>query len=103
MAGLTKEPIMHNFTECPNCGGKNTLAGDTLQKQIEEGKMPKESKAFIYQHQSVIAKQSGWLSAPMIITFFDVCSDCGTVYCIHAEERVIVNKPPPMNNTFSRS
>jgi hypothetical protein len=100
---MTKETIVHNFTTCPNCGGVHTLANDVLQTQIEKGAMPKESKAFIFQHQSVIARATGWLSAPLVITFFDVCSDCGTTYCVHAEEKVIINNGnvPKSNGKFS--
>ena len=74
-----------SFTKCPNCGGEHTLADDVLQKEIEKGRMAKETKAFLFQHQSIIAKPTGWLSAPIITTFYDVCVDCGTVRCTHAK------------------
>ena len=105
MPGLNNQPKIHSFTKCPSCGGTRTLANTILQEQIKAGKMPKDSKAFIYQHQSLIAKATGWLSAPIILTFFDVCSDCGTAYCVHAEERMAVvgNKMPPAGQGFSNS
>lgn len=88
--GKDGQPIIHDFTKCPVCAGTHTLANDILQKEIEKGRMPKSSKAFLYQHQSIMAKPTGWLSAPIIITFYDACSDCGTTYCVHAEERVVI-------------
>ena len=93
---------------CARCSGMflGALLGLVYQAaQGKKGKMPPNSKAFIYQHQSMIAKPAGWLSAPIILTFFDVCSDCGTVYCVHAEERVVVpgSKLPPSGQGFSNS
>ena len=91
---MTQIPVK-DFTQCPNCQSTKRVAGEVLLRQIEAGKMPKTSIAYLFTHQSVIAAGT-WLSAPMIISYYDVCEDCGTVYCIHVEERVAVAgaKPP---------
>jgi len=96
-----------DFTKCPNCASKKKLANEVLLKQIEKGNMPKNSRAFLYTHQSIIAGQPGtWLSAPVVISFYDVCVDCGTVYCIHAEIQTAVQggkNIPKSGNPFSNS
>ena len=89
---MTEEnkPTALNFTKCPNCGSERLQANEVLKTQIEKGAMPKTSKAFLFQQQSIIAKASGWLSAPMVLSFYDVCMDCGTVVCIHSEVRTAI-------------
>lgn len=79
-----------DFAQCPNCESTKHVANEVLQEQIEKGRMPKDSKAFLFQHQSIIAKSMQWLSAPIILSFYDVCADCGTVYCIHAEVQTAI-------------
>jgi len=95
-----------DFPNCPKCGSGRRLAGETLKVEVEKGKMPKQSNAFLFQHQSIIAKDMHWLSAPVIVSFFDACVECGTVYCIHAETKLAVQggkNLPKSGNLFSPS
>jgi len=85
MTDETKKTRNFDFPICPYCGSTERLAGTTLAKQIEKGVMPKESTAYLFTHQSIIAKDMKWLSAPVIISFYDVCEKCGATWCIHAE------------------
>jgi len=100
---LPEKPTILNFTKCPNCGSERRIAYEVLLEQIEKGKMKKESNAFLFTHQSIIAGPVGtWLSAPVVISFYDVCADCGTVYCIHVEVKTAVQggkTPPPSFST----
>lgn len=83
------EPV--KFDKCPNCGVKERIANEILKKQIAVGNMPKTSQAYIYTHQSIIAGQVGtWISAPVIISYFDICTGCGTVYCIYYEVQTAI-------------
>ncbi len=94
---MDEKPIALNFTICPNCGSERLQANEVLKEQIEKGRMPKESKAFLFQQQSIIASPN-FLSAPMVLSFYDVCMDCGTTLCIHSEVRTVVaggNIPKP--------
>lgn len=80
-----------NFLECPNCGGTKRVAMEVLEKEREQGKLSEARNAFLFQHQSLIAPPTGrFLSAVAILSYFDACMDCGTVYCIHAETKVAV-------------
>jgi len=75
-----------DFTNCPNCNSDRRLSNIILEQEKEKGKMPKESQAFLFTHTSIIAHPNGrWLTAPALITFYDACVDCGTMYCVHAE------------------
>ena len=86
-----------DIKQCPNCGSTRRLADEVLQQQIKEKKMPKESAAFIMPYKSVVAMGDRWLSAPCIFSFYDVCVECGTLYCTHAEVQTVVQggKPNP--------
>ena len=84
-----------DFKECPNCGLTRRIAYEVAKKLIEEGKLPKGTNAYLYEHKSILAKNMNWLSATMILSFYDGCMDCGTVYCIHAEVRIVVQGMEP--------
>lgn len=109
--GPTKDEkgLILNFTQCPNCASKKRLAYETLRKEIDAGKMPKNSNSYIFKHESVIAKDMNWFSAPVILSFFDMCTECGTVYCIHAEVKLAIqgakmpNQGMPGSPPFSMS
>ena len=103
---MEKEPTALDFTKCPNCGGERFQANEVLRRQIEKGAMPKNSKAFLFQHQSIIAQGQNWLLAPIVLSLYDVCMDCGTVVCIHSEVRTAVaggKNMPKAGGQFSTS
>ena len=80
------EYTMHEFKQCPNCGSEETISGEVLDDQIQKGKMPSKSHSFLFTYQSLIADQTRtFLSAPMILSFYDACVECGTVYLVHSE------------------
>jgi len=98
------QPLVLDFTTCPNCGSERRIAGEVLKKQIEKKLMPENSNAFLYTHQSIIAGRVGtWLSAPVVISFYDMCMDCGTVWCIHAEVQTVVQGAKASPTKFSTS
>ena len=86
-----------DFKKCPNpeCGSVRRIAHEVAKKLIEEGKLPKGTNAYLYNHQSILAKNMNWLSATMILSYYDACMDCGTVYCIHSEVRIVVQGMEP--------
>lgn len=94
-----------NFSVCPNCKGKRFQANEVLKTQIEKGAMPKEGKAFLFVHKSLIAQGKNWLSAPIVVSFYDVCMDCGTVLCIHCEVATVVagGKLPETGKQFGQN
>ena len=80
-----------HMEQCPNCGSLRRVAMEVLNKEHEAGKAMVATTAFLFQHQSLIAPPGGqFLSATVIVTWYDVCYDCGTVYCIHADTKVAV-------------
>ena len=77
------------FPKCPVCGSERRIALEVLKSEHEHGKCKGADNAFLFQRQSLIANPNmQFLSALMVITFYDACVDCGTVYCPHAETKV---------------
>ena len=77
-----------HFTECPACRSTRLVANEVLEVEKEKGKAGPAVIAFILQCQSAIADPTKTvLSMPVILSFFDICADCGTVFCVHAELR----------------
>ena len=102
----TKPEFPKEFTKCPVCGCEETLSGIVSKEQIEAGKLDPNTRTFIFQTNSVIASGHGrWLSAPAIVSHFDVCADCGTMYCIHTQVVTVMQgqKQPQGKNPFSTS
>ena len=77
------------FEECPNCGSTRRVANEVLEKEKLKNNVGLGVNAFLFQHQSMIADaRKPFLSAPIILTFYDACVDCGTVYCVHMDVKV---------------
>ena len=92
----TKFPL--DFPKCPVCGSERRVALEALKSEQEQGRCKGVNNAFLYQHQSLIAPNMQFLSALLVITYYDACVDCGTVYCVHAETKTAVqgmSKIPP--------
>ncbi len=85
-----------NIDKCPNCGSTRRIANEVLEIEKEKGKIGPKVVSFLFQHQSLITDPAKTvLSAPIIMSFFDVCVDCGTVYCIHAEVKTAMPGQTP--------
>jgi len=74
------------FNECPNCGSTRRVAGIIAEQEREKGKIGKDAQMALHQFTSIIADpRMVTLQAPAIIAYVDICADCGTLYCIHAQ------------------
>ena len=87
-------PYPKTWDKCPVCGCTDTIANSVLQEEKDKGKIGKEAKAYISQTQSLIADMTkAFLTAPVITAYYDICVDCGIVYCVHVE---VVQASPQM-------
>lgn len=75
-----------DFNECPLCGSIRKVAETILNQEKEAKRIGANARAAIHVAKSMIAdpRMIG-LKAPVIISFLDICADCGAVYCVHAE------------------
>ena len=82
------------FTECPCCGAETAFAKVETDNEIEAGKMKKGSRTPFLALRAPIfdPNPTGVLIASrqiqMLTGFFDVCTECGTLYCVEMKKEV---------------
>lgn len=75
-----------NFDHCPNCGSTKRLAETVAKQEKEKGKISEDTHVVMVSYQTLVADPRKMiLTVPIISTFVDICADCGTLYCVHAE------------------
>jgi len=75
-----------DFNECPSCGSTKRVAETVLNQEKEAKRISANARAAIHVAKSMIADpRIMGLKAPVIISFWDICADCGAVYCVHTE------------------
>lgn len=91
-----------NYTKCPVCGSTKRVAETLVKQEQEKGKIRPGVNTFLFMQQTLVMDPSKILvSVPVLLTFYDVCLDCGTVYCVHAElgqGTPQMKQPPPGGN-----
>ncbi len=106
MENLDKPIWPKEFKFCQSCGGTNTIANDIIQAEKDAGKSDEKVIAFLYQHQSLIRDPGKTqLSAPKVTSFYDACSQCGTVRVVHVHvQKAMIGGPVPKQGPgFSNS
>ena len=94
-----KYPHGKDFKECPVCKSTERIAEAELNHLKQMGKARPETLAYLFNHQSMIRDSTKLtITVPVVITYYDVCVECGTVYCIHFEINMAmpqIGSPPP--------
>jgi len=94
---MTSFPI--SFTKCPACGGESRLVEERVKKEIMMGRLPAGSRvpALISQSRLFDPNDRTLLlvrrEVPILMGFYDVCADCGTVYCVNMQEGLGIIEP----------
>jgi hypothetical protein len=85
------------FDKCPSCGKTNRIAESISKEEIAKGNLDKEDLLPLLAVQVPIMNPNRKsklvltrTTVPIITAFFDICSDCGTLYAI----RVITQSAP---------
>lgn len=102
------------FDSCPNCGSTESFAAIETQEEIEKGNLAKDSKTPIMFSQTRIfnPKDNRVLlfrkQFPLLLGFYDVCIQCGTIYCKEMHKTVgvmdveVKQEPPDIPPMFGR-
>jgi hypothetical protein len=94
------------FDKCPSCGSTKRVAGMIGDEEKAKGRIRKEGLAVAFIQQVVINDPTiTVLSAPALMTYYDICADCGDVYCVMAQIGKAQSKPmnmPPLGNRQER-
>ena len=95
-----KDLFPKKFTQCPNCESERRVAKMVVEDLIENDRASQNLQGWIVAHQSILTPDKPHFSMPVVQSVFDICYDCGTLYCIEVGVGVGMkeaNKPPPMN------
>jgi len=99
------------FDKCPVCGSTSRVVGDEVMSEIEKGNISSDvmlsalvTRTPLYDPKNVIL---GKKQVPGIVALYDICSDCGTLYCTEVQKhRLIVEvqsrQRPEMPPFFGR-
>jgi hypothetical protein len=90
--------VEKTFEKCPACGHVGTIVQDRVNELITEEKLSPGTKlaALVSQSPLVDPRRQVILAKKTIsgiITIYDVCSNCGCLYCVAAQEVEMQMKP----------
>lgn len=86
------------FESCPNCGSTSRVIEKETQEEIAQGNLGVGTKLAAMIVRTAIfnpndAKLLASRQFPVVVSFFDICDDCGTVYCCEIQKGSAVAKP----------
>jgi len=82
-----KFPI--DFDACPKCGSKRKVAQELIEQEKKKGKAGEDMRGAVIVQRTLIADgRRTLLSALMLTAMIEICYDCGTLYCVHAETAI---------------
>ena len=87
-----------NFGACPNCGSDRLMANEMIRELKCEGKARLDIKACLFRYTSIIGDSTmKTVSTPVIVTSYDACVDCGTVFVVSARRGIATSGLDPAN------
>ena len=97
------------FDACPACKSTRRIIEMETQKAIEAGDLRPDAKIPILATRTLIFNPNTALvievkRVPALYGYYDVCADCGTLYCIAVEKSLaevqLQKQPPPSFGGF---
>lgn len=91
-----------NFKQCPNCGSTDCVLELETNKAIAEGKLKKKgakripvlvTKSIIFDPDTMSRVLGISKKVRAILGLYDVCANCGTLYCVSMQEGEAVVEP----------
>jgi predicted ATP-dependent serine protease len=81
------------FDVCPNCGSMNRVIEQEAMAEAVKGNTKTMEKVGVISFQTTIfdPKTASIIAPkefPVIITRFDVCADCGILYCVELDKGI---------------
>ena len=88
------------FSSCPVCGSIERFGEMATQEEISKGNLSIDSKTAIMISRTMLfnPKDSGGVilfrkEVPVLVGFYDVCCNCGCLYCVEMQKGVGVVEP----------
>lgn len=86
-----------SFSKCPACGCPDTIGGQATQEEHAKGTLPKDIRLMVVTASMPLRdmrRQLPGLPVPVVFVHFDVCLQCGCLYCIGAEKKSVSMQAP---------
>ena len=86
------------FELCPVCGSESRIIETETNEEISKGNLKIGTKIpilatrtiiFVPTEPKILAKRT----VPMLMGYFDVCADCGTLYCVEMQKNEGIVEP----------
>lgn len=90
--------VLARNTSCPACGSESRVVENRVAEEIEAGRLPEGFKTgalisqttlFNPKHETILASRE----VPVVMSLYDVCSDCGNMYAVEMLEHTILATP----------
>ena len=87
------------FGMCPVCGSTDRIGELETQEEIKKGNLPEDARTAIMLSRTMLfnPKDNKVLlfrrEVPVLMGIFDVCRNCGTLYCIQMDKGIGVVEP----------
>lgn len=93
------------FLRCPNCGSEKRIIESAVKEEISKGNLKEGAKAVCMGSRTAIfdPADSGIIAPKkilMIQCLYDVCADCGTLYCIEMSRTLGFVHPQVRRDVF---
>lgn len=93
------------FKVCPCCGSDKRIIESEVNQEKSKGSMKANikipcmfSQVALFEPSTLIAPKT----FPMITCFFDVCAECGTLYCVEAHKSQGTAQPNIRRDNFGQ-
>lgn len=78
---------------CPHCGKTEGVAAKVREREVASGKMGLDTFSSVLVNELyILDPRLASVTVPKITAFFDICSNCFTVYCVHYR---VTEEPTP--------
>jgi hypothetical protein len=92
------------FPKCPNCGSEVRVIESEAKEEMAKGNIKVVTRATCMVTETAVFDPTSLIVAPrevpMIRAFYDICADCGTLYCIGLEKGAVRAEPPPRKHDY---
>lgn len=86
----------YSFSECPNCGSTERVVESEIEDAVRKGLAKEDAWQAVLQTEAIIADPEcipqiigAKVEAVKLLGYYDVCCDCGTLYCVRMERKPI--------------
>ena len=92
---------LKTFDKCPSCGSTNKIAQGIIDDLKKEGKIRSQMGGAAMVTMVILMDPAvGTLRVTQLTTMYDICAECGALYCILAKTDSVpaptLQQMPPM-------